>query len=244
MSSRNVNNFNRLKSQRKTVANLSNLPSILNNNFQRNTNKRVSFINRKEDHPTKFETKTDDLIALNLINPKSRQSATLLKCNIFNFMNTPKSRMPSSKFLLNKKIATLEKNIEDMGHKPKDTETKNKRIQLNDLILPKTESKRLTFSLEQTRHETDYMTTEEFVIPIKKENENKIRYSNLKPKAKVDMSKTEYKPSNSLFFKNKKLVYIKKLVNKEFGNYLGKCNELKDYLQTRYKTMETFTYDD
>jgi hypothetical protein len=254
MSNKSLFHFIRNKKPTKTVHIISDLPSILNTNLQRKSTKQVSFAHSLFKDSVNYDLKicqTEPIGQKEIFKPHKRISGSLLKLNQLNSSDTPKlqSRIPSSINKLNKQIATLEKNIETINGTT-DIKPKNKLVNLSDLVLPK-----LDDSIKITKRENTIFNSEptieteadeNFVIQNTKSlNEgHKIRFNLYKSsKQKVNMNMTEYKTNGFMFFKNKKLKDIKVLVNKQYGSYMVKCNELKDYIQTRYESLSTIRYD-
>jgi hypothetical protein len=252
-------NFERQnKPRKKTFHNLTpNLPGILNTDQERLPQKKVSFIGGGLLPKDSYDIKISLNESLGQREVTHKKSINLLKLDQKSTSDTPKSKSRIQSSRLGKQIATLEKNLDTMSGNERD-KSKNKLVNLNELMLPKIEvnetrnirksdSKQIRFSLEQA-YTAELTTASDFMIPkTTKANESqKTRFSLFNkavPKQKVNFNKTEYKSNSSLFFKDKKLKDMKVLVNKQYGSYMVKCNELKDYIQTRYEKLEEITFE-
>jgi hypothetical protein len=188
---------------RMTVANLSNLPSILNN-FDFQKDKRVSIHNNEtQTNNDKVSTQNKNVqfdtpkITINQVEktipPKHRQSDKLLPCAFLKLQEmSPKSSFPSSKKLLIRRRMTekIEKLIDSSLKLPhvEPVKKQNKLVNLHDLILPslsdkldkhdklKQDSYRGLLSLgEMATAETEPNINKNFLVPISKPTNSDIK---------------------------------------------------------------------
>jgi hypothetical protein len=160
---------------------------------------------------------------------------------------TPDSKVKSSNFILSKKIALLEKQIETItGQCMEPSKQMGKRVSLGDLIMP--DCKVIRTNEKAGTQNTDQLTTlasekGDDYVSLKKVVSTKLKLCPSKTKVKEKFNKTEYKPFSSLFFEKKRIKDIKKLVKTQYDMYAINCDELKGYLSDRIVSMEAITYD-
>jgi hypothetical protein len=243
-----TNNTLHSKYKSQDLTQCSTLPSILQNS--KKLHKKVTFFQDSPNEFANFETKQDTYTTPKPIKVKSllsfKQFHSSDKINLDLLSKNSSNALKPRRFISHYPIHVQNSSKQNSSKELTATEaTGNKVIQLKDLLNP---AEKLNIGSEPNSPknllESPNIETDNFIFPVINKPIEQQTFTTPFKKSKLAINKTVCNSCipKKILFNKKRVIDMKKLVNRQYSVYLFKQKEVIDFIGAKITNIEATSY--